>query len=307
MQRPAKIRQMPTTARGILLFALLVILTLNGCGRLTPKTAALKQVHDTYRSEFLRYIQLTIPVAAPSASSPGATGPNLAPSTAGKDEPVFAETLRQIREYRAKYGQTSQEAAHLTVLEGMIYLQTNELGLARLIKGDVKEAGKKLTSGTGDAVRDQLLAENFDALVSGWQEIRNRKEPQGIVLQNLIDAAKAIDSQLRDRIKNADQGAKIAMKNDDGALYLATTAAIFNMYVFSQCESPDPSIPPRPPCTPPNTLQQYAKPGADLIGEFLTDTEKQAADNDAKMAQDTLGGRFRFISWYSYLKQAAKQ
>src|SRR5581483_7835130 len=99
MQRPSKIRQTPTTARGILLFALLVILTLNGCGRLTPKTAALKQVHDTYRSEFLRYIQLTIPVAAPRA---GATGPNLDPSTAGKDEPVFAETLRQIREYRAK-------------------------------------------------------------------------------------------------------------------------------------------------------------------------------------------------------------
>ncbi len=98
----------------ILLAWLLIALALAGCVRLAPRTTALKTIHQSYRTEFQQFLPLTIPAPGKIMSEP------IAPAS---DQPAFAQTLREIREYRLKYGEDSREAAHLKVLEGMIYLQ----------------------------------------------------------------------------------------------------------------------------------------------------------------------------------------
>jgi hypothetical protein len=272
------------SVQAITAVALLVVFVLGGCTLLTPQTTALEKVHESYRTEFQQFMQLSVP--APS----GSPGPNKGVA----DQPAFAETLRAIRDYRVRHGENSQEAAHLKVLEGMIYLQSGQVGMARLVALDVQAAERSLNSGTGTYTRDQLLARTFTYLLDGWEQIRNR-EQIGADAQKLQTAADNIKREL-DKLDPA----KLAQPDvDEGAVYLATTAAIFYVWVYQLRSFQEP-----------NTKPQWFGKGQELIGRFLSASEKTAAAGapaataDASTAAIPVG-RLRYINWYGYLAREA--
>ncbi len=257
---------------------ILLYLVLAGCAYILPETTALDKIHETYRLDFQKYVQLSVPVAS--------TQPTLMP--VGKEHPLFADTLRKIRDYRVKYGEDSQEAAHLKVLEGMIYLQSGQVGMARLVASDVQAAQSKLISKTGSYTRDQLLAGTYPDLIAGWEQIVNKGTDAG----KLKAAADRIGAELR----GLDKSKMAEPEVDEGAVYLATTAAIFYVWVYSKevfsCAGAK-------VCAD-GLRKDYFGKGKDLIGMFLSETEKKAAADKSRSA-DVPPGRLRYISWYGYL------
>src|SRR5262245_23354886 len=92
--------------------AFLLILA-TGCATLTPKTAAMREVNETYRREFAALLLPT---------------PDDVKGTSGKQaNAAFAETMAAIRDASRHFQTNAAETAHLTVLEGMIYLQTGRI------------------------------------------------------------------------------------------------------------------------------------------------------------------------------------
>lgn len=247
---------------------LLIFYLFAGCTYVVPKTEALKHVHDTYRQEF---INLVVP-------SPGTK------NTAS--DASFAVTLAEIRAYKAKYGEDTQEAHHLDVLEAMIYLQTNQFGMASLMKDKVNEAAQKLQSKTGEYTRDQLFALSFDYLLFGWEETLKEK-PDAQVLRT---SAEGISKVL---VPDPDKfDPKKYSEADDGAIYLATTAAIFYTWVYDIELS--------------NKVDLYNK-GSNLMGKFLSESEKKAAGEiDPAKLEKNPNPRLRYIQWYNYLRINAK-
>jgi hypothetical protein len=260
---------------------LLLIVASSGCVHLSPKTTALKQVHQTYRIEFAKFI-VPPPAADPQPQKPAA------------NEPAFAGTLQAIREYRTKYGEDSQEAAHLKVLEGMIYLQSGRLGMAQLIKPDVQAAQGRLKSGTGRYTRDELLAKCFVQLVGGWQEINDFNDSDDSTIAEHAKLEAAGDG-IRDELAKLDRSKLAQPEVDEGAIYLATTAAIFYVWVFklkSDAGLPDAK------------RAIWFKKGSDLIGNYLSDSEKTAATGATETKSSQLG-RLRYLDWYGYLVREA--
>jgi hypothetical protein len=259
-----------------------------GCAAVLPQTVALQKVHEAYRADFQKSMNLFVPGASDSP----------APSRSGTDQPHFADTLRAMREYRVTYGEKSQEAAHLKVLEGMIYLQTGQTGMARLLAPDVRSAEGSLTSKTGSYVRDQLLARVFYSLVDGWDQI-GQKSPDAAKLQlaadHIVLELKALDPQ------------KLAASEvDEGAVYIATTAAIFYVWAYRQnsfaCEDKV-KYPVLKECTD-NLKKQTITKGRDLIGLYLNDTEKKAAEAALTSVPP---GRMRYLNWYGWLEKFATE
>ncbi len=250
-----------------LLCAALALITffLSGCSTITPKAEGLKQVHNTYRQEF---IHLLIP--APGTETKQAA-----------DSSSFAETLAAIHAFKAKYGEDSVEAQHLVVLEAMIYLQSNQFGMAALMSPLVAQAATKLQSGTGDYVRDQLLASSFDYLLTGWQETK-KSSPDAAKIRNAADGIKSV----LDGVNTEDLS-----EADDGAIYLATSAAIFYVWV-ADIELEDKAA--------------LYKEGSDLIGRFLSDSEKTAAPG-SNPTEPARTPRIRYIQWYQFLIENARE
>ena len=280
MNRRTRSRSRTDRRPAILLAWLLIALALAGCVRLAPRTTALNTIHQSYRTEFQQFLPLTIPAPGKIMSEP------IAPAS---DQPAFAQTLREIREYRLKYGEDSRESAHLKVLEGMIYLQSGQIGMARLLQDDLQEAGRNLNSGTGAFTRDQLLAANFSSLVDGWEQILLAvKLDEGFKVEKLEAAADRIAKALTSL-----DASKLAQPDvDEGAIYIATTAAIFYVWVYNShsSETPDPRA-------------VWFKKGSDLIGRFLTETEKKIARQADQRTSP--GGRLRYLSWYGFLTGTA--
>lgn len=245
----------------------LIAYLLSGCTLLTPKTETLKQVHNTYRQEF---IKLLVP----------------SPSTGIKDvsdDASFAGTLAEIRAFKSKYGEDTIEAQHLDVLEAMIYLQSNQFGMASLMKNKVAKASEKLQSRTGEYTRDQLFAQSFVHLLSGWAEIQKAKENGKPDAQTLKTSAEGIKKIL------GGPDPKKYSEADDGAIYLATTAAIFYTWVFD-IEGGD--------------KESLYKAGSDLIGRFLSESEREVAKVETKKINPIgleRNPRLRYIQWYNYL------
>lgn len=130
---------------------------LSGCLVIFPKTEDLRTVHKTYREEFHSAVDFRHVVSADE--------------TAGLDETVrgsFEKTLAAIADYRRKYPDAQKQKAHLDVLQGMIYLQTGQFGLATLMTDKVAAAGTVLT-GDGIVPRDVLFANSFEVLLAGWK------------------------------------------------------------------------------------------------------------------------------------------
>jgi hypothetical protein len=267
---------------------LLLILALSGCAVLSPRTTALSTVHQAYREEFGRMVALPPPSeGTPQASDRKTT-----------EDPAFPATLRAIREFKVTYGEDSREAAHLTVLEGMIYLQSGRFGMAKLVAEDVQAAQASLRSGTGQYTRDELLAKTFGYLLQGWQEIRDFRDDSDSTIAEHQKFEQAADG-IKAALDGLDSARMADTDVDEGAIYLATTAAIFYVWVFelkNQAGLPD------------ARKDLWFTRGSDLTGRYLSDTEKKAAAGtlQERGAQTTNAsvGRLRYVEWYGFLTSA---
>ena len=277
----------------ILLLGIVLSLTVS-CHLVAPKTTALKNVHETYRQEFVEGINAT-----PDSDRPVAE--------AASNEPEFSQTLQAIRGYRAKFGSDSKQAAHLTVLEGMIYLQSSRFGMAASVKGDVQAASENLRSKDGPYTRDALYAANFASLIDGWQEID--RMPEGALTQEdfatLEGAADAIVANLKEK---EEEGKLASPDADEGAIYLATTSAIFYVWVHKirtdSCLRIDEEA-------TRECLAEFGKTyfdnGRDIIGMFLSETERTAALASDSAPSDFPPGRLRYLAWYRFLDEKADE
>lgn len=253
---------------------LLGMLLTSGCvvTFVTPKTAALQRVHDVYSEEFIAF---------------SAPAPSVQPAQASEPKPgAFAKSLQAIREYRLKYPGDSQEQAHLKVLEGMIYLQSGRFGLAEAVRPEVEEAGGKLTSGTGRVVRDRLFAEHFKTLIDGWAETKKTNNRQWQTFERIASTlTSSLNKIPKDKLAEPD--------TDQGALYLATSAAIFYVWAFKEISESNDHAQAQ------EKKVVWAKAARDGIGRFLTDAEKKpGADKDLGAAPE---GRLRYVEWYHWL------
>ena len=201
---------------------------LSGCFVLFEKTADLKAVHTTYRDEFVdsRLVSDASEVGEKSVLT----------------YQTFDKTLAAIADYRRRHPDATKEQNHLTVLEGMIYLQSGQYGLAELAKEDVQEAGGQL-AGNATAPRDALFAATYGELITGWKAIAEQKS---VLTKNameeanrLREAAKRIQAQLCDE---SSSNRLRLVQGDQGATYLAATGSVFllwsDYYAKNFCASP---------------------------------------------------------------------
>jgi len=273
-----------------LLYFLAAALILTGCQTALPRTTALKAVHDTYRADFAA---LTVP--APSAAGNPSGGTNN----------FFNNTLRSIRDFRVSFSNAAPaELAHLTVLEGMIYLQAGRPGMARLAANEVAAAGTRLSSTSGTLVRDGLFAENFSALIGGWTEVADADDQLpagGANTQTNPESAKflhAADSIAQNLIAHANKNQLQTPETDEAALYLATTVGIFYAWAVElkrETEAPDAET----------VRQEKFAAARELIGRFLSPMEKTAA-GDLKVSESIPSGRLRYLQWYQWLSENSR-
>jgi hypothetical protein len=272
---------------------------LMGCG-VFPKTTALSTLHDTYRREF---IQAELPEA--KSVSLEAKEPQ------GLQAGSFQETLAAIADYRRKYPDATKELSHLTVLEGMIYLQSRQFGLARLAAKDVEAAGKNL-SASESAPRDSLFAAVFASLVDGWEviarhetgtpNINDKPKEYGEILAQAADRMQ----QKLCEVKNA--GRLRVVEGDQGASYIATTAAIFYFWVDHtaafRCEvHKEEAV-----CTGLYKPAVYLDRGRDLLWTFLPTPVQIALQEDTVARKNAkIEGVVRFGEHHRALKQGIEK
>lgn len=258
--------------------ALLLLAAFAACKPLTPKAYDLRRVHEIYIEEWADHYMPT----------PGSDLPK-SPSWSGSG---FARSLTAIREYKARYGGDSREAAHLTVLTGMIYLQSGQPGMARLLKNDIATSVQKLQAPGGKETRDSLFAQCYPDLILGWEEVwkffDGNKDTEAKA-KNLDTAANGIGTKLK-TVKDQDRA--VDPELDSGATYLSTTAAIFFVWADSLRGLVGHS-----------DRKAAARKGRILLERFLTDEEK--ADAAFLTGQDQQGkGRLRYLEWYAWLVKA---
>lgn len=260
---------------------LLLLFAISGCSVLAPKKNALENVHNTYRNEFTQFM---VP------AEPG----KQANIEVVVNETAFAKTLQEIREFRLKYGE-GMESSHLHILEGMIYLQSGRFGMAKLVKTDIKMAASQLRSkNEGYYTRDYLLGMSYPYLIDGWQEIYDYNDNDDSTIpeyEKLETAAEGIEQQLG----NLDQAKFSKPEVDQGAIYLATTAAIFYTWVYALQREEGIS----------DSTNWFAR-GRDLIGKFLTENERKIAV-DPEKSSVSVSGRLRYLDWYGYLDKRMQQ
>lgn len=301
----------------------------SGLPRVLPQKQALSDIHDIYRTEFAELF----------LSGEG-DKPQCISNLETVSQPSFSRTRTAIRAFRVRFGTEEAEAAHLTVLDAMMHLQVGNVGLARLLESDVESAKGKLVSQTGRFTRDFLFAEHFGSLLQGWRVVcdltaKPPKTPEGAA-DGLQTAAREIATGLE---ASAKAGQLAEPDADQGAIYLATTSAIFDVWAVKQsgqrcieqgdcgCDASDNACP-----TPAVTLDtcagqtdpldrlscqqdlrrsyfnetvrpaRYAE-SRDLIGLFLDDSEKMLAlcSEDGAMSRSTGLARLRYLSWYKFL------
>jgi hypothetical protein len=166
----------------------------------------------------------------------------------------------------------------------MIYLQTGQLGMARLLLPDLQRAADSLKQGHGAAARDQLLARNFEPLLAGWTALREPETRDAA--RRLAAAAAAIGAQLATLPRTG------APEVDEGAIYLATSGAIFYAWVGKII-----SLQAREdrPC--------WCAKGRALIEPHLSESERRLARGIDY--QSIPAGRIRYLAWYNSLAVCA--
>ena len=197
----------------------------------------------------------------------------------------FSHTLESIRNYKSQYGTDTKQAAHLTVLEGMIYLQSGSPGMAALLEPEVEAAREVLVSTSGLASRDAIIAVSYPHLVEGWSEIG--KGGYEVSVERFTGAADAI----ADELAKIPPDAHAAVDVDSGAAYVAASAAIF--YTWAGAVDPTPE-----------NQQAMAIKGEAVLGPWLSERERTAAV-DGTFRDLEWGSRLRYLEWYAWLHDKA--
>jgi len=285
-----------------------------GCALLSPKTADLENVHLLYRTEF-------------SASVIPATPNNQKDTACQNNDEAFAQTLRAIRDYQVKYPQTDARIIqHLYVLQAMIYLQSGRPGMARLLQKEYLAKNPNVKGQKTGYTRDALFAANLESLIAGWMAYCMLDKdggpfhPQKFAAQEqaLRTAADEIRSNLQS-FETTDPAA------DEGAVYIAASAAMFQMWAskikgdrcFFGKECTELGLSKEDlnrACGNDQTCKRTKRtegiqamkisefaPYRNLLGQFLSDPEKQAAA--AGEMQAVPAGRLRYLALYKYLGQ----
>jgi len=277
-------------AREPFLSSLILVLSISasGCTLIFPKTANLNAIHDTYRIEFTN-------ARLPTAKELQGNQPK------GLDAGDFKQTLAAIADYRRKYPDMTKELNHLKILEGMIYLQTKQLGMAKLLAKDVQLAGGQLSS-SHSTPRDSLLAETFGDLLNGWKTISEFEtlDAPTLTFSTLVTAAENIQKKLC-RIKAANN-LKI-VQGDQGATYLATTAAIFYLWADHRAQflcivEQNDDV-----CNQDYYPATYLDKGRDLVWEFMPPTGRQLANERSRTTKgERVQGTPRFTEYLLLLE-----
>jgi len=276
--------------------ALLVFASTLGatCGGATPETASLRAVHDRYAEEF---VQAYVPASGVDCMAPPPA------SVAAAD--AFPRTEAAIRELRSSGGAEDVTLAHVTVLEAMIHLQAGRLNLAREDAAAVADAAPKLRTATGADARDALLARAYPALLAGWSEIDGLQRVGGCAFpaespDGLEQAADAIRAELGAATA---RGGLASSEEDAGALYLATSAAIF--YVWADkirddgCMRRDPEA--SRACREAHGTTLLER-GRTLIGDHLPAAcREDPGTAPAPDAAPCPAGLARYTDWYRFL------
>jgi hypothetical protein len=297
-------------------YALILFLVLFavGCAFLTPKTADLENVHQLYRQEF-------------SSSVIPATPNNQKDAACQNNDEAFVQTLRAIRDYQIKYPQTDARIVrHLYVLQAMVYLQSGRPGMARLLQKEYLAKDQNVKQQKTGYPRDALFAANLEFLIDGWiaycmlDKDGGPFQPKKFAAQEqtLRTAANEIQSNLQS-FEITDPA------TDEGAIYIAASAAMFQMWASKikgdrcffgkKCmelglskEDLDRQCPNDQKCKREKRREEIKKmkttefaPYRTLLGPFLSDPEKQAAE--AGEMQALPAGRLRYLGLYKYLGQ----
>ncbi|WP_282606760.1 hypothetical protein [Pelagibius sp. Alg239-R121] len=318
------------------LAAVIPVISLSGCESiktpaLLPEKQALAEVHDVYRQEFAELF----------LSGQGEE-PQCLANLPSANQPTFSRTRSAIRAYRVRFGSKQAEAAHLTVLDAMMHLQVGNVGLARLLESDVETAKGNLVSKTGRFTRDFLFAEHFGALIEGWRVVCDLTATPAKEVERAAERLETAAEEIGDGLTEAAKSGQLAEPDaDQGAIYLATTAAIFNVWAIKErgqlcieqgmcgCEAGESACPSatqtatacaaetaaldRLECHQ-NLRRDYfnemVKPeryvgSRDLIGLFLDDSEKKLANCAAAdaMTRSTSSSRLRYLSWYKFFHE----
>lgn len=274
--------------RSLIILILVLSLSPSGCTLIFPKTADLNAIHDTYRTEFTN-------ARLPTAKELQGTQPT------GLDAGDFKQTLAAIADYRRKYPGMTKELNHLKILEGMIYLQTKQLGMAKLLAKEVQLAGGQLSS-SQSAPRDSLFAETFGDLLNGWKTINDleTQDAPRSTSSTLVMAAENITKNLCE-IKAANN-LKI-VQGDQGATYLATTAAIFYLWADHRAQylclvEQETTV-----CDRDYYPATHLDKGRDLVWEFMTPTGRQLAKERSRTTKgERVQGTPRFTEYYLLLE-----
>ncbi len=272
------------------------LLLLTGCpATLAPSTADLQHVHELYATEFTSLADaVPTPDNEPSAKQP----------SSGE---AFIQSLRALNDYRAKHPDKILELAHLDVLEGMIYLQSGRFGLARAVVPNVERAGTTLSATTStrrstpgnvpasSTVRDALFAKNFRSLLDGWSATRNGESTSEDFERVFQSIAQSLTEESPPSLR---------LTRDHGALYLATSASIFQAWAHAR-DSMRVHLEPtgeKLRALEQRRIQRYSA-ARDLLARFLTDAERAVRPAD-DLAGQTPQGRLRYVAWYHFFNDA---
>jgi len=188
------------------LLCLLVVVALTGC-----VSDSLRMVHDTYQSEFQAQLS-EAPVFATAGEGAGAM----------KAE-QFPVTLSAIASFRQEHPTSTNAAKHVTVLEALIYLQTQRYGHARLAARTAREMPGSLTTFGGGLTRDELLLEAMIAepgLIEAWEILAPPDNHPKPTTEDIADTAGQLES-----IASREE----VPAGDDGLIYLAAVASLLRM------------------------------------------------------------------------------
>ncbi len=292
--------------------AALLAAILAACAPLLPKKADIDAVHAAYSAEFS------------SAFIGDGSGPKAGGDVcAGNVSPAqgsFPRTLQAIHDYQVKYRDdpsVQAEKNHLTVLKGMIYVQTGNTGIARAVAPDVAKA---TIQGTDDrSVRDSMFQEAYPALVEGWEAVCDLLKARGASgMFGYSDSGKSASSEKRltgsaDALAQLTRSGTAKVKQsgvstDEGGIYLATTAAIFYYYAY-RVQHDSCALDPKRACGDPD---QLLRKGASAIEPFLTQDERKVANagdsgpSGEQWLEVVPKRRQQYVQWYAFLDQAAR-
>jgi len=264
------------------------------CGGATPEATSLRAVHDRYAEEFA---QAYVPASGVDCRAPAPA------ASAARD--AFPRTAAAIQELRAAGNAEDVTLAHVSVLEAMIHLQSGRLNLAREDAPAVAEAAPKLRSASGPDARDALLARAYPALLAGWSDIDGLQRIGGCAFPaespaGLEQAADEIRAELG---AERARGGLASPEEDAGALYLATSAAVF--YVWADkirddgCMRRDPEL--ARACREAHGTTLLER-GRTLIGEHLPASCREEPGSEATPATAPCPASLsRYTDWYRFL------